>query len=85
MAKRGTPITRIASGDVAQAAAAAAARQAGAADQTAEAPAERPISKLDGVTDEQALRIREAVRANKRRQRQEQQRMVEPTKDDEVH
>ena len=81
MEKRGTPVTRIARGDEARSAAAAAAREASLADPTPKEPAEepRPISKIDGITDEQALRIRDAVRANKRRQRQEeQQRIVEP-------
>ena len=76
MAKRGTPVTRIASGDEARRAAAAATQDAAIADSPPEEPAERPISKIDGITDEQALRIREAVRANKRRQRQQQQQRV---------
>lgn len=76
MAKQGTPVTRIATGDEARTAAAAAAKDA-AVDEPAPAEAvETPISKIDGISDEQALRIREAVRANKRRQRQEKQQRV---------
>ena len=75
MAKRGTPVTRIARSDEARRAAAATAQAGGAAEPDATVD-ERPISKLEGITDEQALRIREAVRANKRRQRGEQ-RMVD--------
>jgi len=69
MAKRGTPVTRIASGDVAATAAATAAGRPAVTDAT---PAERPPDKIDGITDEQAMRIREAVRANKRRRREAQ-------------
>ena len=70
MEKRGTPVTKIADGDVAAAAAsAAAANLPPLADAE---PAAKPQSKpIDGVTDEQAARIREAVRAQKRRNRQD--------------
>ena len=68
MAKRGTPVTRIADGDVAATAAVAAAGEMPAEE---EAPAPAPPKPIDGVTDEQAARIREAVRANKQRRRQQ--------------
>jgi len=84
MAKRGSPVTRIASGDEARVAAAAAAAQQQVDAAADEERAEPPVSKIDGITDEQALRIREAVRANKRRQRQERavERLVEPPAED---
>jgi len=58
MAKRGTPITRVASDDVAATAAKTQAKP-------------EPVAPIDGISDEQAARIREAVRANKRRRRAE--------------
>ena len=75
MAERGTPVTRIASDDVAARAAKAQQPDATVARSVATPP---PVSKLDGITDEQAMRIREAVRANKRRRRQEEQAQSTP-------
>ena len=71
MAKRGTPVTKIADGDVA----ATAAAEVWEAEPEAEVEAKEspPIKPLDGITDEQALRIREAVRKNKQRRRIEKQ------------
>jgi hypothetical protein len=69
MAKRGSPVTRVVTGGAGVTAAAeAAAQQTTPAVSRAE-PSE--IDKIDGITDEQALRIREAVRANKRRKSQQ--------------
>ena len=71
MEQRGTPVTRIANGDEAATAAAAAAAKAGTdADDADESSTEPPpIKPIDGITDEQAMRIREAVRNHKRRRR----------------
>ena len=68
MEKRGTPVTKIASGNVA--ATAASAQAPPAAEEEEAPPAPAPLNPIDGVTDEQAMRIREAVRANKRRRRE---------------
>ena len=69
MAKQGTPITRIANDGVAAAAAAAAAPPP--AEEPEEESAAPATSNLDGISDEQALRIRDAVRRNKKRNRQD--------------
>merc|ERR1719213_825379 len=69
MAKQGTPITRIANDGVAAAAAAAAAPPP--AEEPEEESAAPASSNLDGISDEQALRIRDAVRRNKKRNRQD--------------
>ena len=68
MAEQGTPITRMAKDGVAAAAAAAVAPP----------PAEEPeessaaaASNIDGISDDQALRIRDAVRRNKKRNRED--------------
>ena len=68
MAEQGTPITRMAKDGVAAAAAAAVAPP----------PAEEPevssgaaASKIEGISDDQALRIRDAVRRNKKRNRED--------------
>jgi protein import protein ZIM17 len=68
MAKRGQPVTdlRVERDGPAQRAAADAI----AKEPAAEAPAVAPPSRLPGISEEQAIRIREAVRAGKRRQRQ---------------
>ena len=71
MAKQGTPVTRIVQDGVAAAAAAAAAPAE--EDEVAGAPAAPAISKLHGISDDQAARIRAAVRANKRRSRQDEE------------
>ena len=71
MAKRGTPITKITSGDEAASAAAEAAAKLGVEAEEEPTPAPEPVKPIDGITDEQALRIREAVRAHKRRKRAE--------------
>ena len=72
MAKRGTPVTRIADGKVAADAAAVAASALGDGNGgEADAEASLVVDKLDGITDDQAQRIREAVAANKRRKRQQ--------------
>lgn len=83
MAKRGTPVERIVRDNTAADAAAEAVARlmaelgedgedgGGAADEAASAASAVP-DKLDGITDDQALRIREAVRAAKRRKREEQ-------------
>ena len=69
MEKRGTPVTNIATGGVAATAAAAAADTGGDEEVTPQGPA--AVKPIDGISDEQAMRIREAVRANKRRNRQD--------------
>ena len=69
MAKQGTPITRIANDGVAAAAAAAAAPPP--AEEPEEESAAPATSNLDGISDEQALRIRDAVRRNKKRNRED--------------
>ena len=69
MAKQGTPITRIADDGVAAAAAAAAAPPP--TEEPEEDSAAPATSNLDGISDEQALRIRDAVRRNKKRNRQD--------------
>ena len=68
MAKQGKPVTRIAKDGVAAAAAAAVVPP----------PAEEPdaasatvASKVDGISDDQATRIRDAVRKNKQRNRED--------------
>ena len=71
MAKQGTPVTRVVRDGVAAEAAAAAAPPE---DEEDAAPAAAPsIPKLDSISDDQATRIREAVRANKRRNREPDQ------------
>ena len=71
MAKQGTPVTRVVRDGVAAEAAAAAAPPE---DEEAAAPPPPPsIPKIDGIDDDQAARIREAVRANKRRNREPDQ------------
>jgi hypothetical protein len=67
MAKQGKPVTRIAKDGVAAAAAAAAAPPMAEAEEPgAAAPSSE---KLDGISDDQAARIRDAVRRNKKRNR----------------
>jgi hypothetical protein len=72
MEKRGTPVTRIAGGDVAATAAATAAAAAGAyAEGNEGGPGDTDLpDTIDGISDEQAIRIRNAVRAAKRRKRE---------------
>ena len=77
MAERGTPVKKIVRDNAAaDAAAEAVARlmeelgeEAGEGEEEAQSPA--GPSKIDGITDDQAMRIREAVRAAKRRKREE--------------
>lgn len=71
VAKRGTPVVRVVNDGNAASAAAAAARAAGVFDEAAEeAPSEpEPIPTIDGIDQEQARAIREAVRARKQRTR----------------
>uniref|UniRef100_A0A7S2E315 DNL-type domain-containing protein n=1 Tax=Haptolina brevifila TaxID=156173 RepID=A0A7S2E315_9EUKA len=73
MAKRGTPATRIVNDGVAASAASVAAAALGEEEGDDEEDDEwSPISEpLDGISEEQALRIREAVQANKRRRRED--------------
>lgn len=68
MGKRGEPVTdlRVERDSPAQLAAAAAAGES----QAAGAPAEASPSRLPGISEEQARRIREAVRATKQRKRE---------------
>lgn len=76
MAKRGEPVTdlRVEANGPAQRAAAAAAGEV----QPGETPmGEAPPARLPGIDEEQALRIREAVRAHKQRRRQEGPEIVE--------
>ena len=68
MAKQGTPVTRVVRDGVAAEAAAVAAPPYEEDAAPTPAPA---FSKLDGISDDQAARIREAVRANKRRNRED--------------
>lgn len=68
MAEQGTPITRIAKDGVAAAAAAAVAPPPPEEPEESSAAA---ASKVDGISDEQALRIRDAVRRNKKRNRED--------------
>jgi protein import protein ZIM17 len=68
MEKRGTPVKRIVNDGVAASAAANAAR-VGEAGVEADLE-EKPLDKVDGISDEQARRIREAVRAHKRKRNQ---------------
>ncbi len=66
MARRGTPTTVLRDSAASEAAKAVAPPL----DADDDAPdAEAAVPKIDGISDEQAMRIREAVRANKRRQR----------------
>ena len=86
MAKRGTPVTRLVADGVAQTAAASALGEAGADLEEDESEGEdaapldprrpwagtRPgVKPLDGISDEQARRIREAVRRHNRRNRED--------------
>lgn len=68
MAEQGTPITRIAKDGVAAAAAAAVAPPPTEEPEESSAAA---ASKIDGISDDQALRIRDAVRKNKNRNRED--------------
>ena len=68
MAEQGTPITRIAKDGVAAAAAAAVAPPPTEEPEESSAAA---ASKVDGISDDQALRIRDAVRKNKDRNRED--------------
>lgn len=72
MAKRGTPVTRITTGQ--EAATAASTAVAALTTEDDEQPEGATISEeapdaIEGISDEQALRIREAVRAAKRGRR----------------
>ena len=69
MAKRGQPVTdlRVQRDGVAREAAAVIAGEVPKSD----LPIEAPPSRLPGISEEQALRIREAVRAHKQRRKQE--------------
>ena len=71
MEKQGTPITKIADGNAAAEAAVEAAAKAGVEADAEEVAAPAPAKPIDGISDEQAMRIREAVRKNKKRQRPE--------------
>ena len=73
-------MTKIADGDVA----ATAAAEVWEAEPEAEVEAKEspPIKPLDGITDEQALRIREAVRKNKQRRRIEKQQAERASEDE---
>lgn len=82
MAKRGTPVERVVTDGVAAAAATRAATQLAeeeaeereaAGEEGAAAASPPAVKPLDGISDDQAARIREAVRANKQRRRQDQQ------------
>jgi len=69
MAKRGTPVTRVVNDGVAASAAAHAAALLPELEDEPE-DSDRATSKpIDGITDDQAARIREAVRAAKRKRR----------------
>jgi len=65
MAKRGAPVTRVVNDGVAAAAAADAASLVDESDEEA-ADGDETSTPMEGITDEQAARIREAVRAAKR-------------------
>ena len=76
MAGRGRPVTRVVTDGVAASAAAAAIE----AEMPEEAPAaaDSPVGRrtggqLEGITDDQAARIRDAIRASKQRRKQQQQ------------
>ena len=71
MEKQGTPITKIADGNAAAEAAVEAAAKAGVEADAEEVAAPAPAKPIDGISDEQAMRIREAVKANKQRKRME--------------
>ena len=74
MEKRGTPVTKVVQGGaavVASAKAAARAPQAPAASGTRADGGGEEIDRLDGISEDMALRIRQAVRENKRRKAQE--------------
>ena len=72
MAKRGTPVTRVVNDGVAASAAAAAAALL-PEDEDDDTQIARPTAKpIDGISEEQAARIREAIQASKRRRREEQ-------------
>ena len=74
MAKRGTPVSRVVTDGAAKAAAASAAAAVEAdmdEDIHGSAPSEPAQKPIEGISDEQARRIREAVRKNKRKQRQD--------------
>ena len=66
MADRGVEVTNVCSDGVAARAAQEAADAAGVERDPAADGEPQSISKLDGITDDQATRIREAVRARKR-------------------
>ncbi|KAL1510169.1 hypothetical protein AB1Y20_006500 [Prymnesium parvum] len=74
MARRGTPVTRVVSGGTAVAATAAAAARAAQSPAASGSRAEgggEEIARLEGITEDMALRIRQAVRERKRRKAQE--------------
>ena len=74
MEKRGTPVTRIADDGVASAAAAAiASTSAGVQQGSIDEAAMKSAPAIDGISDAQAARIREAVRASKRRKQQQRE------------
>jgi len=69
MAKQGTPVTRVAVGEVSDAVLPPPEDPADDDDRSNGGE----LDKLDGISDDQALRIREAVRARKRQKAQQQQ------------
>ena len=74
MEKRGTPVSRVVTDGTAVAATAAAASRAAQAPAKSGSRAEgggEEIDLLDGITEDMALRIRQAVRDRKRRQAEE--------------
>lgn len=73
MAKQGKPVSRVVSDGVAATAAANAAALLDDEEQDAEPEPATPMSQpIDGISDDQAARIREAVRAQKQKRRREQ-------------
>ncbi|KAL3921086.1 MAG: hypothetical protein SGPRY_005022 [Prymnesium sp.] len=79
MAKRGTPVRRIVTDGSAASSARGAADHEDIEDAHPVEDARRPwrgtkpaVQPLDGITDEQAMRIRDAVRQRKRRQRHDE-------------